>query len=201
MEEPIKQPENHNEAVAVETLEQKFVRELKEFESNDFKFKDGAKVFELGSPSQCLLNAGIPNIPIVITQSVINKAIGNDKKKNDVSHQIPIRRLESLIHQIQNPIVIIDSITTSHAKLLLTEIKDTKGETAVVAIHINNMLPGKRKVNRIASIHTRTEKGLVDLLVIAETKGELMYADRNKLKNWLNRVGKPQLLPKLLSQL
>ncbi|MCW3086110.1 MAG: hypothetical protein JWP12_3476 [Bacteroidetes bacterium] len=124
--------ENQKKIEIVESIEDKFLRELKEFETNGFVFANRSQIFYIGKPSQKLLDAGIPDLPIILTQVVVNKAIGNIKHKQDAAHEVKCAHLTTLPFAVQNPVIIIESITQPNSKVLFTEIKDAKRETVIV---------------------------------------------------------------------
>ncbi len=179
-----------------ETLEERFVREIKEFEINGFTFATREQIFHIGNPSKSLLSTGIDDLPIYLTQVVLNKAVGNIKNKQDEGHELQCKHLHTLLSSVHNPIVVIESVTQPNSKVIFTELKDAKRETAIVVIKHNTTV-GRYRANVIVSIHTRSNNQLEDLLTIAMSKGEILYVDRNKIKNWLKQVGKLQLLSKL----
>ncbi len=193
--------EESGKPIQSESLEEIFVRELREFEANGFTFEDNARVLYLGKPSTKLLSASVPDLPIVVLQSSIKKAFGLAKGKADDAHELKTTHLETLVSSLQNPVLILESNSFPGAKVVFTEIRDSKGETVIVPLHLNRYLPGKISVNIVPSIHTRAHKKLIDLVIIAESTTSILYIDALKLKDWLRRAGYPQLLSTILKHL
>jgi len=182
--------------VLQESIEVRFIREIQEFEANEFTFVNREQVFYIGNPSDNLINIGIPDLPVFLTQAVLKKAVGKAKNKQDAGHELQCKHLHTLVASVQNPVVVIESLTHAGSKVILTEIKDAKRETAIVVIKPNTTV-GRTRANVIVSIHTRSNKQLEDLLTMAVHRGEVHYVDMIKIKNWLKQVGKLQLLSKL----
>src|SRR6202008_2755642 len=131
-----------------------FKRDLKDFCTNGYQFKDKEKVFELGQPSNLCLNAGIPSLPIVVIQSAIKKALGQANGKQDVSHCLTINDIMDLPDYIQNPILVMESESKEDSIVLVTEIIDINGQTVMAVIHLNKSL-GVSEVNLIPTIYSR----------------------------------------------
>lgn len=136
-------------------------------------------IFNLGEPSEILINAGVPNYEIVLTQSVL--------RNKQVQHGLPLSTFKNLPGLINNkPIAIFDAKDQERfpgAKVIVTEIK--QGDDYVVAaLHVERKR-GKLVINEIRSLHSRPDRqyqGWVEA-------GLLRSIDKNKGQWMLEREG------------
>ena len=132
---------------------------------------------ELGNPSQILLNAGIPDLPI---QMSVQRLID---KKSQTNHPF---RLVSVVHMpesLANPIAIFQSKTRAECKVILTDMED-EGINIVVVIEINKP-KSKFQINEIRSIYPKDN--ITDILRWIVQDGLLEYCDKEKVLNWIGK--------------
>lgn len=108
------------------------------------KLKAG-HVYQLGKPSDILINAGIPDNPI----EMASRRLGD--KALQANHPFKLDELTDLVLYIQDPMVVFRSATHYGSYVLLTElIHDSRNY--VIAIETNRV-QGKMKVNSVRSVH------------------------------------------------
>ena len=149
------------------------------------KLKPG-HVYKLGNPSEVLINAGIPDIPIeMAARRLVDKAMQDN-------HPFNLDELFDVVLAIHNPLAIFRSATHIGSNVIMTELKHDR-KNFVVAIETNRKL-GKVVVNSIRSIHYRSSnlhiigwiiEGLADYF-----RADFMDVWYNKMKNELQ--SKPQ---------
>jgi hypothetical protein len=131
----------------------------------------------LGRPSQTLLNAGVPDLPIEMSvQRLIDK-------KLQANHPF---RLVSVVHMpefLSDPIAIFQSKTRLECKVVLTEM-ESESVNMVVVIEINRP-KGSFLINDIRSVYPKDN--IVDILRWIVQDGLLEYADKEKVLNWIDK--------------
>lgn len=141
--------------------------------------------FDLGRTPAILQNIGADNLPLIMTQKVMNKITGG-------KHDIDLTELKKLPKNISEPVMVFKSATTPNAYVILTEMTDKNGDSIITAMHLNKQ-NGFNFVNRIASVYGKESVGnFVNKQVDA---GNLLYIDKNKSQQWSQSRGLQ--LPKL----
>ncbi len=141
--------------------------------------------FDLGRTPVVLQNIGADNLPVIMTQKVMDKITGG-------KHDIDLTELKKLPENISAPVMVFKSATTPNAYVILTEMTDKNGDSIITAMHLNKQ-NGFNFVNRIASVYGKESVGnFVNKQVDA---GNLLYIDKNKSQQWSQSRGLQ--LPKL----
>jgi len=176
-----------------------FNAKLKEFEANGYKLKNRNDYFSCGYPTTSLVESGLNEAhEIIITQSVISKAIGLKKGKQDEAHSLTTDELIDFPNKLHSPVIVING-KTSDSRLAFVEILTPKRKT-LVAIHFD--FKGYRRVyTSIASIYSKDSSAVGLLLRQAEAKNEIWHVDPKKIKGWLSETGQLQLLPRIKANL
>lgn len=133
-------------------------------------------IYDLGMPSDTLLNAGLPNLPIEMAASRLS-----DKSMQE-NHPFDISEIRNLPKAIQSPMAIFRSATRLGSFVVMTEIEH-HGRNFVVAIQANRR-KGRIEVNSIRSVHYRTSNSHIANWV---TEGLLEYADKKRMVEWLSK--------------
>ena len=112
-------------------------------------------IYQLGKPGQVLQNAGIPDLPIELKAGRLeHKASENYKNK----HQFDIADIKDLPKAINEPIAVFNSTKNDGAKIILTDLKDKKGNNFVAVIKMYKDALGKKNsmdINSIVSIYPK----------------------------------------------
>jgi len=141
--------------------------------------------FDLGRTPVVLQNIGADNLPVIMTQKVMDKITGGKR-------DIDLTELKKLPENISAPVMVFKSATTPNAYVILTEMTDKNGDSIITAMHLNKQ-NGFNFVNRIASVYGKESVGnFVNKQVDA---GNLLYIDKNKSQQWSQSRGLQ--LPKL----
>ena len=98
-------------------LNDRFNEELKKFESGEL---DEKHRFNLGMPSQYLLSAGFPNLPILMRQGLLRK------KSQQPNHPFDVRDIENMVNAIQKPLAIFTYTKDNVRNLIVSLEKDGK---------------------------------------------------------------------------
>lgn len=137
-------------------------------------------IYKLGMPSDVLLSAGVPNLPIEMKSDRLY-----DKSKQD-NHPFELSNIINLPDAIQKPIAVFESKTQPESKVILTEI--TSGEkNFVVAIRAQKHKTSGRRtllVNEIRSLYPKDTQQIVKWI---ESKELLRWVDKKKAINWLGK--------------
>lgn len=133
-------------------------------------------IYDLGMPSDTLLNAGLPNLPIEMAASRLS-----DKSMQE-NHPFDLSEIRNLPKAIQSPMAIFRSATRLGSFVVMTEIEH-HGRNFVVAIQANRR-KGRIEVNSIRSVHYRTSNSHIANWV---TEGLLEYADKKRMVEWLSK--------------
>ncbi len=150
-----------------ERINQQFNDELQQ--QIDGKLPKG-HVYQLGTPSEVLQSAGIPNLPIELAAS----RLGN--KSMQENHPFDLSEVKNLPQAIQNPLAVFRSATHIGSYVIMTEIEH-KGKNYVVAIE-TDVPRGRIDVNSIRSIHYRSSNAHMANWI---TEGLLEWVDKEKM--------------------
>ncbi len=155
----------------VEEVNKIFNDELAQYNT----LKEG-HVFQLGMPSQILLDYGLPNLPIELSRRQI------EVKSKLSRHLFPVASLQNMVNALQNPIAIFEYSDPSILNVIidLTE----RGKHFLVGIHMKSGYRGT-EVNNIRGLFPRDA---VDWLRWIQ-KGKALYLDKNKVQNIVAQVG------------
>lgn len=117
------------------------------------------------------------NLPLIIKQSVIRKALD--------THEVKIELLKELPKSIKNNVLILESITRANAYLIFLDEQDTKNREIFVAMHLNKKLDGIC-INNIASIYGKEN---LSYLLENTIKLRKKIITNSKTEEWLARTG------------
>lgn len=157
----------------IEEINDKFNKELQQ--QIDGTLLAG-HIYEIGNPSDILLEAGIPDLPIQLAASRLV-----DKSAQD-NHPFKLEEVKDLPKAIQEPLAVFRSATHIGSFVVLTELKH--GDRSFVAAIEANKKLGKIEVNSIRSVHYRTGLNIVNW--ITEDLGE--YFKPGFVNNWLQQI-------------
>jgi hypothetical protein len=130
-------------------------------------------VYQLGMPSEILISAGIPNLPIeMASQRLIHKS-------NQENHPFDLSEVKNLPNAIHNPLAVFDSATHLGSNVILTELK--QGNKNFVVVIQTNRSQGRIIVNSIRSIHPRTTSNIIGWI----NEGLMGYSDKKNLLDWI----------------
>ena len=133
-------------------------------------------VYSLGRPSEVLLAAGIPDLPIELAASRLS-----DKSMQD-NHPYDLSEVKDLPQSIQAPMAVFRSATHIGSFVVMTEIEH-RGRNFVVAIEANRK-QGRIEVNSIRSIHYRRTNAHIANWI---AEGLLEYADKKRVAEWFSK--------------
>lgn len=133
-------------------------------------------IYSLGQPSNILLSAGLPDLPIEMAASRLS-----DKSMQE-NHPFELSEVRNLPNAIQNPMALFRSATHIGSFVVMTEIEHG-GKNFVVAIEANKR-KGKIEVNSVRSVHYRTSNAHMANWI---TEGLLEYANKEKMAEWLSK--------------
>lgn len=132
-------------------------------------------IYDLGMPSDTLLNAGLPNLPIEMAASRLS-----DKSMQE-NHPFDLSEIRNLPKAIQSPMAIFRSATHLGSFVVMTEIEH-HGRNFVVAIQANRR-KGRIEVNSIRSVYPKNNNQIANWV----TEGLLEYADKKRMVEWLSK--------------
>jgi len=172
-----------------------FNKKLSDFERNGFRLTDRNDYFSCGYPTQNLLKCGLKgNQEIVLTQSVVKKAIGLARGKSDEAHALQVSDLKDLPSKLHHPVLVITG-NLSSSRLIFVEINQT-GRKVMAVIHMEKHSE-KGVVSAIVTIYSKPSKVVGLLIEQACARNEVWYYDEKKLGDWLSVTGQLQLLPRI----
>jgi len=119
-----------------------------------------------------LLEHGVADLPITLTQMVINKAVN---KKHDVS----VKDLKDIVMSVQSPIAIFKDKAGSDTRIIVTEIRHSDGNVIAV-IRMNTTRDGL-EINDIRSIHPKRDSSIAYWV----GDGLLLGLEKDKGRKWL----------------
>ena len=158
-----------NKNIEIEVYNNKFNEKLqRQIETGK---PDG--IYDLGYPSDFLLKAGIPDLPIELAASRLSD------KANQENHPFNLSEVRDLPRAIQYPLAVFDSATTEGSFVILTELKQGD-KNFVVAIETSRSAE-RITVNSIRSIHPRTTSNVINWI----NSNLIRYANKNQMLQWI----------------
>lgn len=170
--------EEDSEYLGINETNRKFNEELQQ--QIDRTLPKG-HVYQLGKPSAVLQAAGIPDLPIELRSDKLATKASEKYKSN---HPFELESVVNLPQAIANPIAVFDSNSSYGSKVILTELKDNKGNSFIVSLSTNVPRGFKKiSVNSITSVYPKDDvKGIIGWV----NRGDrLKYAEKNKFSSWI----------------
>ena len=134
-------------------------------------------VYELGMPSEALLSAGIPDLPIEMAASQLAY------KSSSGKHDFDLSEVMDLPNAIANPIAVFEYGDKSKAQNILTILKHN-GDHFLVGMFVRPTVKGHvLEVNSIRNVFPKN--GLNIVRWVAD--GKLTYANKEELLNFLDQ--------------
>ena len=130
-------------------------------------------VYQIGMPSECLLKAGISNLPIELVSSRLN-----DKSMQE-NHPFDLLEIKNLPLSIQFPLAVFISATRIGSFVIFTELQHNS-QYFVVAIKVSKTR-NSIVVNSIRSVHYRTKKNILNWI----TEGLGAYFCSDFVEKWI----------------
>lgn len=142
-------------------------------------------VYQMGMPSDILLDAGIPQLPIELVASRLS-----DKSMQE-THPFDLNEMVDLPYAIQKPLAIFRSATHIGSNVILTSLKH--GKRNYVVVIETNKRARKNYVNSIRSIHYRNSLNIIGWI----NDGLADYMSEEFRTNWIEEkrnelLSKPQ---------
>ncbi|WP_099465547.1 ADP-ribosyltransferase-containing protein [Parabacteroides provencensis] len=162
----------------IDDVNQKFNNELQQ--QLDGTLPKG-HIYQLGKPSAVLQAAGIPDLPIELRSDKLAIKASEKYKSN---HPFEFGSVVNLPQAIANPIAVFNSNSSYGSKVILTELKDNKGNSFIVSLSTNVPRGFNRiSVNSITSVYPKDDvKGIIGWV----NRGDrLKYAEKNKFSSWI----------------
>ncbi len=147
-----------------------------------------------------LLEAGVPELPILITAKHIKTIVGASGELKGTYHGMSANILKKIPEYIQNPIMIADSVTQEDSIVLITDALDEQKRPVIVSIHINGNGAIERKyldANIITSAYGKDGIGTF-IKKLADKKAVFYW---NKKKSQRLSVNLGLQLPNIITSL
>lgn len=134
-------------------------------------------VYELGNPSEVLLSAGLPNLPIEMAASQLAY------KSSSGKHDFDLSEVMDLPNAISNPIAVFEYGDKKKAQNILT-ILEHNGDHFLVGMFIRPTVKGRvLEINSIRNVFPKNGVSIVRWIA----GGKLTYADKKELLNFLDQ--------------
>lgn len=147
--------------------------------------------FNLGTTPSVLVKHGAKQVPVIMYEDCLVKITGG-------KHSISLDEIKKLPEQLNDPILLFKG-SVPDSFVALTEMETKAGHDVVVAIHINRRM-GRTVINKIASLHSRSNDygvNLIENYVNNQIRlGNLLDASTKKAPMWFTSRGLQ--LPKLV---
>jgi len=174
----------------------------KEFETNLHLMINGdkaitSKPLTIGSPSEILIKCGASKEDLItITKKVIDKSMrqevrdSNGRMVGNTGHGLTEQMIIASINELELPTMVFKG-KQLHSLLIITEVKDNKDRTIVIAIELERA-EGFSKVISVRSIYGRDN---IDSYISTNIdNNNLLAARKEKADELLRSIGK--LYPK-----
>lgn len=167
---------------AVEQNNRPFAEQFADYKAGRMK---PTELFVLGSTSKYLQAAGIADEPIVMAQSVVEKA----QRKATIDthgHSLSDHVLLKLPEMLNKPVLLLRSDTVPNAAVIVTSTVDSERNPVVVALHLNRN-NGFDVVTRVASLYGK--ENIHDFLADQMLRGNLLGYSKKEADRLLHRDG------------
>lgn len=135
----------------------------------------------ISSVPPLLQKLGLIDAEIKIPQSVIRKAVGTDTLAHDIDADV----LKQLPFELNNPVMVFDSLSDDNAIVVLTTLSNRKGFPVVAVINRKGDIGGEI-VNVVPSVH---EKDKLRFVTDWARQNKLRYINQEKSQQWFQKVG------------
>ena len=136
--------------------------------------------FVLGTTSDALLEAGIPNKQIRWDASKIKSLL---KKHNGMSVKTVLKVPELL----ENPIVVVDSKKNKNSKIIIGDLYDSNNKPVTVVLLLT---PTSKKGNQLDILKVSSAEGRSHIKSLFRYENgesvQIRYIDKNRIQSWLN---------------
>lgn len=140
-------------------------------------------VYSLGMPSDILRSAGIPNLPIELSAERL-------EKKASIAysslHPFNLSDITDLPQSLANPIAVFNSRTKQGAKVILTELKDKRGNNFVVALQVRKSEHSRKMDVEVNDVRSLYPKDRVGGIIGWINQGLLTWVDKKKATEFLS---------------
>ncbi len=152
----------------IDSVNERFNNELQQQIDNTLP---KSHIYQLGKPSDILISAGIPDLPIELASKRL------ERKSNQDNHTFDLKDIINLPYAIQNPIAIFNSKTQIGSKVILTELSNGNKNYIVAIKAVNKLVSGERRleVNEIKSLYPK------------DTKQVIKWISQDNLLNWVDK--------------
>ena len=168
-------------------------------------------IYKLGMPSEVLRFAGVENLPIELTANNLQLKASESYKSN---HPFELGEVKNLVFAIQMPIAIFDSEEQNGRKVILTELKNKKGDNFIAIVDVRK-IGGRNyiEINSIISLYPKDSAVRIAKWFDSERaklteKGKetlLKWVDKEKALKWLashsSNVNAAGLSPKRIANI
>lgn len=161
--------ETPDESQIIAELNKAFNAKLEEFKENGNTLKNRNDYFSCGKPLSVLADCGL-NLKheIILTQSVLRKAIGLKVGKQDEAHNFKITDFEGFPQKIQFPAMVITG-NTSKSRLIFIELGSLRNRKSLAVLSINQQNE-KRIFTDIVSVYSKPGYAAENLIKEAKLK-------------------------------
>ena len=135
-------------------------------------------VYQLGRPSEPLLSAGFPDLPIELSASHLAG------KARDVNHPFALGDVRGLVDALQHPIAVFLYGDRSKSQNVIVEI-ERDGKKFLTGIHFNQTRNGL-EVNSVRGLFNKDNAEWLNWV----TQGKLLWVDKGKIQAL---IGKQQI--------
>ncbi len=176
------QSNTSNDFTASPQTMEHFSNQISEWQNGTMK---KSEMFELGDTPLVLKSLGADDLPVVMTQKVMEKITGG-------KHNIAVDTIKNIPQAITDPVMVFNSDTVDNAFVILTELTDVNGNDVIVAMHLSRG-DKHHNINKISSVYGKDN--IKNFVTAQIGKGNLKYIDDKKSLLWSQSRGLK--LPKL----
>lgn len=130
-------------------------------------------IYKLGMPSEILLSAGFPNMPIEMSSTRL------EEKSKQENHPFEISEMKNLVKELQSPIAVFKY--GNNAKNVIIAI-EYQGEQFLIGVHFNQNRNGI-EVSSIRGIFPKTNAKWLNWII----QGKADYLDKEKIQTIINQ--------------
>ena len=160
------------EGETIEAVNTRFNEELQQ--QIEGKLPKG-HVYDMGMPSDVLLSAGFPNVPIELSSTRLAE------KANVAHHPFSLSEMKNLVQSIREPLAVFTYGDKNKSQNVIVEIQHD-GKNFVVGIHFNQHRRGII-VSDIRGLYPKDNAEWLNWV----SQGKLLYADKEKIQTLIDK--------------
>ncbi len=134
-------------------------------------------VYQLGTPSEVLLSAGVPNLPIQLSAQRLKV------KATEYGHNFDLGEIQNLVKELQSPMAVFVYGNKGKMQNIIVGI-ESNGNQFIVGLSLNPIVQGRAlEINSIRNVFPKKNAEWLNWI----SQGKLLYADKQKIQALIDK--------------